>query len=138
MNKVKTTVGAGIFIMAALLTAGVISTGHFGKAFAQNQSMMNQTANQTAATNQTAAQMANKTSTNQTSGSKLKLTASDVQDIRKSLEDIRKSIADGKATDALKTINEIDNKLLVAMSENPPPMLEKSAGNSNSNSNSNK
>jgi len=49
------------------------------------------------------------------------------------LEDVRKSIADVKATDALKTINEIDNKLLVAMSENPPPMLEKSTGKDNTN-----
>ena len=81
--------------------------------------------------NQTAAQSANKTSTNQTSAGNPKLTTSDVQDIRKSLEEIRKDIADGKATEALKTINDMDNKLLVSMSDNPPPMLEKSTGNDN-------
>ena len=59
--------------------------------------------------------------------------ALDVQDIRKSLEEIRKDIADGKATEALKAINDMDNKLLVAMSDNPPPMLEKSTGNDNNN-----
>ena len=95
------------------------------------QNMSNQTASQM---NQTAAESANKTSTNQTA-SKPKLTTSDVQDIRKSLEQIRTDIADGKATEALKTINEMDNKLLVAMSDNPPPMLEKSTGNDNSNEN---
>jgi len=72
----------------------------------------------------------NQTSTNQTE-SKPKLTTSDVQDIRKSLEEIRKDIADGKATEALQAINDMDNKLLVAMSNNPPPMLEKSSGNDN-------
>jgi hypothetical protein len=85
-------------------------------------------------TNQTAPQMANETATNQTSTSKL--TASDVEDIRKSLEDVRKSIADGKSVDALKTINEIDDKLLVSMGDNPPSMLEKSTainGNGNGN-----
>ena len=30
-----------------------------------------------------------------------------------------------------KCINDLDNKLLVAMSDNPPPMLEKSTGNDN-------
>ena len=72
----------------------------------------------------------NQTSTNQTE-SKPKLTTSDVQDIRKSLEEIRKDIAEGKATEALQAINDMDNKLLVAMSANPPPMLEKSSGNDN-------
>ena len=72
----------------------------------------------------------NQTSTNQTSA-KPKLTTSDVQDIRKTLEEIRKDIADGKATEALKAINDMDNKLLVAMSDNPPPMLDKSSGNDN-------
>ena len=81
--------------------------------------------------NQTAAESANKTSTNQTSANNPKLTTSDIQDIRKSLEEIRKDIADGKATEALQAINDMDNKLLVAMSANPPPMLEKSTGNDN-------
>ena len=85
--------------------------------------------------NQTAAQSANKTSTNQTAASKPKLTTSDVQDIRKTLDEIRKDIADGKATEALKAINDMDNKLLVAMSDNPPPMLDKSSGNDNNNKN---
>jgi hypothetical protein len=135
MNNVKKIVGfsfvAGIFLIAALMTSSVSSTR---TAFAQN--MSNQTAmNQTAsAMNQTASESANKTSTNQTS-SNPKLATSDVQDIRKTLEEIRKDIADGKATEALKAINEMDNKLLVAMSDNPPPMLEKSTGNDNSNKN---
>ena len=81
--------------------------------------------------NQTAAESANKTSTNQTAASNPKLTTSDVQDIRKTLDEIRKDIADGKATEALQAINDMDNKLLVAMSDNPPPMLEKSTGNDN-------
>ncbi len=139
MNKIKTTVfsfTAGMFLMAALLTTTVVNTGRIGTAFAQNQSMMsNQTAetmnNTATAMNQTAAQMATQTSVNQTSASKMKLTTSDVQDIRKTLDDVRKDIAGGKATEALKAINDIDNKLLVAMSSNPPPMLEKSTGNSN-------
>ena len=70
-----------------------------------------------------------------TSASNPKLTTSDVQDIRKSLEEIGIDIADGKATEAIKAINDIHNKLLVAMSDNPPPMLEKSTGNDNSNKN---
>lgn len=74
----------------------------------------------------------NQTSTNQTE-SKPKITTSDVQDMRKSLEEIRKDISDGKATEALQAINDMDNKLLVAMSDNPPQMLEKSSGNDNSN-----
>ena len=93
---------------------------------------MNLTASQM---NQTAGQSANKTSTNQTSSNNPKLTTSDVQDIRKGLEEIRKDIADGKATEALQAINDMDNKLLVAMSDNPPPMLEKSTGNDDSNKN---
>jgi hypothetical protein len=68
--------------------------------------------------------------TNQTSAEP-KLTTSDVQDIRKTLEQIRTDIAEGKATEALQAINDLDNKLLVAMSDNPPPMLEKSTGNDN-------
>ena len=65
---------------------------------------------------------------NKTASNNPKLTTSDVQDIRKTLEDVKKNIADGKAIEALKAINEIDDKLLVAMSQNPPPMLEKSTG----------
>jgi hypothetical protein len=136
MNKIKKITGfsfvVGMYLIAALATSSLSSSG---TAFAQN--MSNQTAmNQTAsAMNQTAAESANKTSTNQTSASNPKLTTSDVQDIRKTLEEIRKDIADGKATEALKAINDMDNKLLVAMSDNPPPMLEKSTGNDNSNKN---
>ena len=92
-------------------------------AFAQN--MSNQTV-----VNQTSSAMNQTSSANQTSAEP-KLTTSDVQDIRKSLEEIRKDIADGKATEALQAINDMDNKLLVAMSANPPPMLEKSTGNDN-------
>jgi type VI protein secretion system component VasK len=152
MNNIKKITGfslvAGMFLIAALATSSPSNTG---TAFAQNtstamnqtasqmnqtaaQDMSNQTAaqmNQTAAQmNQTAAQSANKTSANQTSN-KPDITTSDVEDIRKSLEQIRKDIADGKATEALKAINDMDNKLLVAMSKNPPPMLEKSTGNDN-------
>ena len=136
MNKIKKITRfsfvVGMYLIATLATYSLSSSG---TAFAQN--MSNQTAmNQTAsAMNQTAAESANKTSTNQTSASNPKLTTSDVQDIRKTLEDIRKDIADGKATEALKAINDMDNKLLVAMSDNPPPMLEKSTGNDNSNEN---
>jgi sensor c-di-GMP phosphodiesterase-like protein len=144
MNNIKRITSfslvAGMFLISALATSS-LSTG---TAFAQNMSnqtapQMNQTAsqmNQTASQmNQTATESANKTSTNQTSASNPKLTTSDVQDIRKSLEEIRKDIADGKATEALKAINDMDNKLLVSMSNNPPPMLEKSTGNDNSNKN---
>ena len=74
----------------------------------------------------------NQTSTNQTSAEP-KLTTSDVQDIRKSLEEIRKDIADGKATEALQTINDMDDKMLVSMSKNPPSMLDKSTGNDDNN-----
>ena len=122
MNNIKKITGfsfvAGMFLIAALAT--------FGTAFAQN--MSNQTASQM---NQTASQSANKTSTNQTSSNNADLTASDVQNIRKTLEDVKKSIAEGKAIEALKQINEVDDKLLTAMSKNPPPMLEKSTGNDN-------
>ncbi len=122
MNNIKKITGfsfvAGMFLIAALATSGT--------AFAQN--MSNQTASQT---NQTASQSANKTSTNQTSSNNADLTASDVQNIRKTLEDVKKSIAEGKAIEALKQINEVDDKLLTAMSKNPPPMLEKSTGNDN-------
>jgi hypothetical protein len=47
------------------------------------------------------------------------------------LEDVKKSIAEGKAIEALKQINQIDDKLLDAMNKNPPPMLNKSSGNDN-------
>jgi 5-bromo-4-chloroindolyl phosphate hydrolysis protein len=121
MNNIKKLICfslvAGVFLMAALAT----STAH-RTAFAQN--MSNQ-----AVVNQTSSAM-NQTSTNQTSAEP-KITTSDVQDIRKSLEEIRKDIADGKATEALQAINDVDNKLLVAMSANPPSMLEKSTGNDN-------
>jgi hypothetical protein len=39
------------------------------------------------------------------------------------------AITEGKAIDALKSLNEIDDKLLVSMSKNPPPMLQKSTDN---------
>ena len=108
---------AGMFLVAALAVSTTSRTS-----FAQN--MSNQTV-----VNQTSSAM-NQTSTNQTSAEP-KLTTSDVQDIRKTLEQIRTDIAEGKATEALQAINDLDNKLLVAMSDNPPPMLEKSTGNDN-------
>jgi ABC-type multidrug transport system fused ATPase/permease subunit len=157
MNNIKKIRGfslvAGMFLIAALATSSLSTTR---TAFAQNmstamnqtaaqmnqtaaQNMSNQTAaqmNQTAAQmNQTAAESANKTSTNQTSAGNPKLTTSDIQDIRKTLDEVRKDIADGKATEALKAINDMDDKLLVSMSNNPPPMLEKSSGNDNSKKN---
>ena len=150
MNNIKRIMSfslvAGMFFIASLATS---SLGTTRTAFAQNtstamnqtaaQNMSNQTAaqmNQTASQmNQTAAQSANKTSTNQTSSNNPILTTSDVQDIRKSLEEIRKDIADGKATEALKVINDMDDKLLVSMSNNPPATLEKSSGNDNNNKN---
>ena len=130
MNNIKKITSlslvAGMFLIAALATSAAHRT-----AFAQN--MSNQTvANQTSsAMNQTSSAM-NQTSTNQTSAEP-KLTTSDVQDIRKTLEEIRKDIAEGKATEALKAINDIDDKMLVSMSKNPPPMLDKASGNDNSN-----
>jgi hypothetical protein len=121
MNNIKKLICfslvAGVFLMAALATSTAQRT-----AFAQN--MSNQTV-----VNQTSSAM-NQTSANQTSAEP-KITTSDVQDIRKSLEEIRKDIADGKATEALQALNDVDNKLLVAMSANPPSMLEKSTGNDN-------
>jgi mannose/fructose/N-acetylgalactosamine-specific phosphotransferase system component IID len=127
MNNIKKITGfsfvAGMFLIAALATSTVRT------AFAQNTSTaINETAAQL---NETAAQSANKTSTNQTSASKPDLTTSDVQDIQKTLEDLKKSIAEGKAIEALKQINQIDDKLLDALSKNPPPMLDKSSGNDN-------
>jgi len=137
MNNIKKITSlslvAGMFLIAALATS---SLGTTRTAFAQNTSTaMNQTAsqmNQTASQmNQTAAEAANKTSTN--SAGNPKLTTSDIQDIRKTLDEVRKDIADGKATEALKAINDMDDKLLVSMSNNPPPMLEKSSDNDNNN-----
>jgi septal ring factor EnvC (AmiA/AmiB activator) len=144
MNNIKKITGfslvAGMFLVAALATSTVSNTRI---AFAQNTTTeinetaakLNETASklmQTAAQlNQTAAQSANKTSANQTSASKPDLTKSDIQDIQKTLEDVKKSIAEGKAIEALKQINQIDDKLLDAMSKNPPPMLQKSTGNDN-------
>jgi hypothetical protein len=137
MNNIKRiksfSLVAGMFLIAALATS---SLGTTRTAFAQNTSTaMNQTAsqmNQTASQmNQTAAEAANKTSTN--SAGNPKLTTSDIQDIRKTLDEVRKDIADGKATEALKAINDMDDKLLVSMSNNPPPMLEKSSDNDNNN-----
>jgi mannose/fructose/N-acetylgalactosamine-specific phosphotransferase system component IID len=141
MNNIKKITGfsfvAGMFLIAALATSTVRT------AFAQNTStainetaaQLNETASnlmQTAAQlNETAAQSVNKTSTNQTSANKPDLTTSDVQDIQKTLEDLKKSIAEGKAIEALKQINQIDDKLLDALSKNPPPMLDKSSGNDN-------
>ena len=132
MNNIKRITSfsfvAGMFLIAALATSTASRTG---TAFAQNMSnqtasQMNQTASQM---NQTAGQSANKTSSNQTSASKPDLTKSDIQDIQKTLEDVKKSIAEGKAVEALKKINQIDDKLLDAMSKNPPPMLSKSSDN---------
>ena len=122
------SVNTGLFI-AAIAISLAIGSGQLGIAFAQNVSS-NQTGNQTM-TNQTAA-MANQTAakvsnhTNQTAAKQPQLTSSDIQDIRKFVEDVKKNIADGKAVEALKILNQIDDKLLVAMSKNPPPMLEKS------------
>ena len=130
MNNIKKITSlslvAGMFLIAALATS---SLGTTRTAFAQNTSTaMNQTASQM---NQTAAEAANKTSTN--SAGNPKLTTSDIQDIRRTLDEVRKDIADGKATEALKAINDMDDKLLVSMSNNPPPMLEKSSDNDNNN-----
>ena len=112
-----------MFLIAALATSTASRTGvAFDQNMSNDQTAMNQTASQM---NQTAPQAANKTP--QTRPASIKLTTSDIQDIRKGLEDIRKSIADGKAVERSKVINDIDQKLLVAMSANPPPMLEKSS-----------
>ena len=141
MNNIKKITGfslvAGMFLIAALATSTVRT------AFAQNtSSAINETATQlnetasklmqtVAQLNETAAQSVNKTSTNQSSANKPDLTTSDIQDIQKTMEDVKKSIAEGKAIEALKQINQIDDKLLDAMSNNPPPMLDKSSGNDN-------
>ena len=131
MNNIKKITGfslvAGVFLIAVLATSNVRT------AFAQNTSTaINETAAQL---NETAAQSVNKTSTNQSSASKPDLTTSDIKDIQKTLEDVKKSIAEGKAVEALKQINQIDDKLLDAMSKNPPPMLDKSSGNDYNNKN---
>jgi septal ring factor EnvC (AmiA/AmiB activator) len=146
MNDIKKITGfsliAGMLLLTALATSIVSNTRI---AFAQNTTTeinetaakLNETASklmQTAAQlNQTAAESANKTSANQTSAGNPKLTTSDIQDIQKTLEDVKKSIAEGKAIEALKQINQIDDKLLDAMSKNPPPMLQKSTGNDKNN-----
>jgi hypothetical protein len=124
-TKSKAALGA-ILIVAVF---GTSIAGNFGKVFAQN--VTNQTMTNQTIVNQTAAQMTNQTN-NQSASSNPQLTTSDVEDIRKTLGDVKKDIADGKSIDALKAINQIDDKLLVAMSKNPPPMLEKSTGNSKS------
>jgi uncharacterized protein YktB (UPF0637 family) len=144
MNNIKKITGLGLVAVMLLLTALATSTVNNTRiAFAQNTTTkinetaakLNETASklmQTAAQlNQTAAQSANKTSANQTSTSKPDLTKSDIQNIQKTLEDVKKSITEGKAIEALKQINQIDDKLLDAMSKNPPPMLQKSTGNNN-------
>ena len=110
----------GVILIVAVFATSVV--GNFGKVFAQN--VTNQTMTNQTIVNQTAAQMTNQT-TNQSASSNPQLTTSDVEDIRKTLENVKKDIADGKSIDALKAINQIDDKLLVAMSKNPPPMLEK-------------
>jgi hypothetical protein len=92
--------------------------------------LMNQTAKEL---NQTASQMGNQISIEQTQSNAPKLTISDIQDIRDNLEELRKSITEGKGMKALRIVNEIDDKLLIAISENPPPMLEKSNDNNDDN-----
>ena len=145
MNNIKKitcfSLVAGMFLISALATSAVKT------AFAQNTStainetavQLNETASklmQTASQlNETAAESLNKTSTNQTSAGKPDLTKSDIVEIQKTLEDLKKSIAEGKAIEALKQINQIDDKLLDAMSKNPPPMLDKSSGSDNSDKN---
>lgn len=115
----------GLFISAMVISFAVSSP--LGKALAQNASSNQTMTNQTTMMNQTAPQATNQT--NQSASKQPQLTNSDIQDIRKFLEDVKKDIADGKAIEALKTINQIDDKLLVSMSTNPPPMLEKSTDN---------
>ena len=145
MNNIKKITGfslvAGMFLITALATSNVRT------AFAQNTStainetaaQLNETASKLMQTvaqlNETAAQSVNKTSTNQSSASKPDLTTSDIKNIQKTLEDVKKSIAEGKAIEALKQINQIDDKLLDAMSKNPPPMLDKSSGTDNNKKN---
>jgi uncharacterized protein YktB (UPF0637 family) len=141
MNNIKNI--TSLSLVAAMFLIAALATSTVRTAFAQNTStainetaaQLNETASklmQTAAQlNETAAQSVNKTSTNQTSANKPDLTTSDIQDIQKTLEDVKKSIAEGKAIEALKQINQIDDKLLDAMNKYPPPMLDKSSGNDN-------
>jgi hypothetical protein len=144
MNNIKKITGLSLVAGMLLLTALATSTLNNTRiAFAKNTTTtinetaakLNETASklmQTAAQlNQTAAQSANKTSANQTPTSKPDLTKSDIQNIQKTLEDVKKSITEGKAIEALKQINQIDDKLLDSMSKNPPPMLQKSTSNDN-------
>jgi uncharacterized membrane protein YdfJ with MMPL/SSD domain len=114
------------FATATLVLSFLTMGSNIGKAIAQNVSSNQTTTNQTM-TNQTAPQAANQT--NQTVSKQPQLTSSDIQGIRKFVEDVKADIANGKAIEALKTLNQIDDKLLVAMSANPPPMLEKSTDN---------
>ena len=119
----KIRLGSRIVLLSAIVTSLVVGTQYGNLAFAQAGT--NETTNMTGM-NETATQTTNNTSSNATLANKPELTMSDIQDMRKNLEDVKSAIADGKATDALKSLNEIDNKLLVSMSKNPPPMLEKS------------
>jgi hypothetical protein len=119
----KLSLGSRIVLLSAIATSLVVGTQYSNLAFAQGGT--NQTTNMTGM-NQTATQTTNNTSSNATSAGKPELTMSDIQDIRKNLEDVKKDITDGKAIDALKSLNAIDDKLLVSMSKNPPPMLQKS------------
>jgi 5-bromo-4-chloroindolyl phosphate hydrolysis protein len=100
---------------ATLVLSFLTMGSNIGKAIAQNVSSNQTTTNQTM--------------TNQTASKQPQLTSSDIQGIRKFVEDVKSDIANGKAIEALKTLNQIDDKLLVAMSANPPPMLEKSTDN---------
>ena len=113
---------------ATLVLTFLTMGSNIGKAIAQNVSSNHTTTNQTM-TNQTARESANQTSNNQTASKQPQLTSSDIQGIRKFVEDVKADIANGKAIEALRTLNQIDDKLLVAMSANPPPMLEKSTDN---------
>ena len=119
----KLSLGSRIVLLSAIVTSLVVGTQYGNLAFAQAGT--NATTNMTGM-NETATQTTNNTSSNATSASKPELTMSDIQDIRKNLEDVKTAITEGKAIDALKSLNEIDDKLLVSMSKNPPPMLEKS------------
>jgi uncharacterized protein YktB (UPF0637 family) len=141
MNNIKNI--TSLSLVAAMFLIAALATSTVRTAFAQNTTtainetatQLNETASKLMQTatqlNETAAQSVNKTSTNQTSANKPDLTTSDIQDIQKTLEDVKKSIAEGKAIEALKQINQIDDKLLDAMNNNPPPMLDKSSGNDN-------
>ncbi len=112
---------AGLAITALDLTLLIGGSSQLGKYFPQNVSS-NQMTNQTAL-NQTASQAANQTLSNQNATSEPKLRTSDVKDIRKSLDDIKNAMDEGKAIEALKTTNLVDDRLLVAISANPLPLL---------------